>query len=49
MMVWILGKGKKISAEKAFKMAIIHDIGKILTGDITPDDGLFPKNKKRER
>ena len=46
MMVWILSKGKKISIERAFKMALIHDICKVLTGDITPYDGLLPKNKK---
>lgn len=46
IMVWILGKGKKINLEKALKIALIHDICKILTGDITPYDGLLPKNKK---
>ena len=47
MMVWVLGKGKKINIERAFKIALIHDICKVITGDITPYDGLLPKNKKK--
>ncbi|KPJ73081.1 hypothetical protein AMJ48_02450 [Parcubacteria bacterium DG_74_1] len=47
MMVWVLGKEKKINIERALKIALIHDVCKILTGDITPYDGLLPKNKKK--
>jgi 5'-deoxynucleotidase YfbR-like HD superfamily hydrolase len=46
LMVWLFTKGKKLNIEKALKMALIHDICKILTGDITPYDGLLPKSKK---
>lgn len=46
MMIWLFGKEKKINIEKALKIALIHDICKVLTGDITPYDGLLPKNKK---
>ena len=46
MMIWLFGKEKKINIEKALKIALIHDICKVLTGDITPYDGLLPENKK---
>jgi len=47
IMVWIFSKEeKKIDLEKALKIALIHDICKVYTGDITPYDGLLPKNKK---
>ena len=46
LMAWFLGQKRKINIEKAFKMALIHDICKVLTGDITPYDGLLPKDKE---
>jgi len=46
LMAWFLGQERKINIEKAFKIALIHDICKVLTGDITPYDGLLPKDKK---
>ncbi|MDI6602903.1 MAG: HD domain-containing protein [Patescibacteria group bacterium] len=46
MMIWLFGKEKKINIEKSLKIALIHDMCKVLTGDITPYDGLLPKNKK---
>lgn len=48
LMVWIFGKQKRINMEKALKMALIHDICKVFTGDITPYDGLLPRNKKKK-
>jgi putative hydrolase of HD superfamily len=46
IMVWLFGFGRKIQMEKALKLALIHDISKVLTGDITPYDGLLPTDKK---
>lgn len=46
IMAWLFGKERKISQEKAIKIALIHDFPKIITGDITPYNGLLPKNKK---
>jgi len=46
MMVWIFDKERDLNLEKAFKMALIHDLCKVYTGDITPYNGLLPKNKK---
>jgi len=48
LMVWLFSEGKNINTEKALKIALIHDICKILTGDITPYDGLLPENKKEQ-
>ena len=45
-MAWLFGKEKKINLGKALKIALIHDICKVYTGDITPYDGLLPRNKK---
>jgi putative hydrolase of HD superfamily len=45
IMVWLFGFGRKIQMEKALKLALIHDISKVLAGDITPYDGLLPKDK----
>jgi len=47
LMAWLFSQNKKIDPEKAMKMALIHDIAKVLTGDITPYDGLLPKNSKQ--
>ena len=46
VMAWLFGSGRKLNTEKALKMALIHDLCKVFTGDITPYDGLLPENKK---
>lgn len=46
LMVWLFGNEKKINIGKAIKIALIHDICKVYTGDITPYNGLLPKDKK---
>lgn len=47
MMIWIFGNGRKLDLAKAFKLALVHDLCKVYTGDITPYDGLFPKNQNK--
>lgn len=49
LMVYIFGKKRKIDIKRALKIAIIHNLPKIYTGDITPYDGLLPKNKKERK
>lgn len=46
ILCWVLGKMKKLSIEKIIKMSLIHDLCEVYAGDITPYDGLLPKNKK---
>ena len=48
VMAWVLsGKKKKMKLEKVIKMALIHDLCELHSGDITPyDHGHLPKNKK---
>jgi len=36
-----------IDAEKALRMALIHDFGEIYAGDFTPADGVEPEEKHR--
>ncbi len=48
LMVWIFGKEKRLNIERAIKMALIHDVAKVHTGDITPYDGLLPKEAKEK-
>jgi len=48
LMVLLFGKEKNINMAKAMKMSLIHDICKVITGDITPYDGIAAKNKKEK-
>lgn len=47
ILVWILGKIKKLNLEKAIKMALIHDLCEVYAPDLTPYDPLLPKDKKK--
>jgi putative hydrolase of HD superfamily len=42
MTAWLLAKhiGLKVNMEKLLKMALVHEIGEIYAGDITPVDGI---------
>ena len=51
IVAWILGeianeKGENLNLEKVIKMALCHDLCEVYSGDITPYDGLLPKDKK---
>ncbi|MBZ9572700.1 HD domain-containing protein [Patescibacteria group bacterium] len=46
IMTWILGEKKKLNIEKAIKMVLVHDLCEVYAGDITPYDGILPKNTK---
>jgi putative hydrolase of HD superfamily len=45
-MIWLFGQGRRLDLNRAFKLALVHDLCKVYTGDITPYDGLF-KNGRR--
>lgn len=45
IMIWAFGQKKKLNLAKAFKLALVHDLCKVYTGDITPYDGLFSNGK----
>jgi putative hydrolase of HD superfamily len=47
ILVWILGKKKKINLDRAIKMALIHDLCEVYAPDLTPYDPLLPKDKKK--
>lgn len=46
IMAWILGKEKGLNLEKVLKMSLIHDLCEVYAGDLTPYNGLLPKDKK---
>lgn len=48
VMVWFFGEGRKINLAKAFKLALVHDLCKVYTGDITPYESLIPHGKKEK-
>ncbi|MBI1984900.1 MAG: HD domain-containing protein [Candidatus Wildermuthbacteria bacterium] len=47
LMVWILSQKKQLNLARALKLALVHDLCKVYTGDITPYDGLFSKQIKK--
>lgn len=47
LLVWFLGKRKKINLSRAIKMALIHDLCEVYAPDLTPYDPLLPKNKNK--
>lgn len=46
LMVWIFGNKRKLNLNKAFKLAFVHDLCKVYTGDITPYEGLIARGDK---
>ena len=51
IMAWVLAVQKKykLNLEKIIKMALIHDICEVYSGDTTPYDSILPKNKKKRQ
>jgi len=50
MMAWVLGKQKRnLDIVKLLKMALIHDLCEVYSGDITPYDSIMPKDAKKKR
>jgi putative hydrolases of HD superfamily len=49
LMIWLLGQGRKLNLAKAMKLALVHDLCKVYTGDITPYQGLFSENDTKHR
>lgn len=47
LLVWVLGRNKRINLEKVIKMALLHDLCEVYAADLTPYDPLLPKNKKK--
>lgn len=47
VLVWVLGRNKKINLEKAIKIALIHDLCEIYSPDLTSYDAAAIKEKGR--
>lgn len=48
LIAWILGEKKKVrfNTERVLKIALVHDLCEIYTGDETPYDKILPRNKE---
>ncbi|HEX7456626.1 MAG TPA: HD domain-containing protein [Candidatus Nanoarchaeia archaeon] len=49
LMCWVLAARRRMDLEKVLKMAIVHDIVIIFTGDITPFDDLISGDPKKDK
>lgn len=51
IMAWVLAekKDRKMNVEKIIKMALVHDLCEVYSGDTTPYDSILPKDKKKRR
>ncbi len=51
IMAWVLAvkKNSKTNLEKLLKMALVHDICEVYSGDTTPYDSVLPKDKKKRQ
>jgi len=47
ILVWVLGKNKKMNLERAIKMALIHDLCEIYAPDLTSYDAAAIKENRR--
>ena len=49
LMVWLLGQERNLNLAKAMKLALVHDLCKVYTGDITPYQGLFSRDDTKHQ
>lgn len=48
IMAWVLGEARKVNfnIKRILKIALVHDLCEVSIGDITPYEGILPKDKK---
>lgn len=46
VVAWFLGTMDNLNIEKVIKTSLVHDLCEVYVGDITPYDGLLPKDEK---
>lgn len=50
LMAWVLARERgKLDIQRVLKMALVHDLCEAFAGDITPYDGLLPKDARKRR
>lgn len=48
LMSWVFGERKRdVHISRVLKMALVHDLCEVYAGDITPYDGLLPRDEKK--
>jgi putative hydrolase of HD superfamily len=45
--LWLAGGRPELEADKVLRMALLHDLGEVYAGDITPGDGVSEAEKHR--
>jgi putative hydrolase of HD superfamily len=45
--LWLVQARPELDADKVLRMALLHDLGEVYAGDITPDDGMSEEEKHR--
>jgi putative hydrolases of HD superfamily len=49
LMAWVLGARKDgLDLARVIKLALVHDLCGVFAGDVTPYDGLLPRDKKEQ-
>jgi putative hydrolase of HD superfamily len=48
IVAWFLGTMENMNIEKVIKTSLVHDLCEVYAGDITPYDGLLPKDEKEK-
>ena len=49
LMAWALGRETSLNQEKLLKMALVHEISAVYTGDTTPYDRILPKDTQKRK
>jgi len=49
LMTWALGRETNLNQEKLLKMALVHEISAVYTGDTTPYDRILPKDLQKRK
>lgn len=47
LLALVLGPDRGVDRERCVAMALVHDLGESIVGDITPFDGVAPEEKRR--
>lgn len=49
ILAWVLGEQKKLNIERVLKLVLVHDLCEVYAGDITPYNGVLPKDEEERK